>query len=391
MVSKENSFCYLDNAATSWPKPAAVLAAIQSFYGELGVAAERSGSSRAWTVERAIQKCRRQLRELLSAKADDSIIFGFNGTDVLNLAIHGVVERGDHVVATVVEHNSTLRPLEYLREHLGVSVSLAKCDSHGLVDPDAIASLIRSETRLVCLTHVSNVTGVIQPVEAVGQLCREREVLYLVDAAQSLGHVPVDVQQIGCDLLASSGHKGLLGPLGTGVLYIADQVKDSVRPLRQGGTGTQSQTAVQPVEMPYRLESGNLNSGGIMGLSAGLSHVLDTGLERVQRHESELSARLIAAMDEIKNLRLIGCQPKDRTGTVSFQLAGTDPNQVASALDSTFGIQVRAGLHCAPKMHETLGTLLDGGTVRISPGMFNTEQDIDNVVLALREIATNMS
>ncbi|MCH2180012.1 MAG: aminotransferase class V-fold PLP-dependent enzyme [Mariniblastus sp.] len=391
MVSKENSFCYLDNAATSWPKPPAVVAAIQHFYGELGVAAERSGSSRAWTVERAIQKCRRQVKELLSSGTNDSVIFGFNGTDVLNLAIHGVVQAGDHVVTTVAEHNSTLRPLEYLREHLGISVSLAECDSQGLIDPSEIQSLMRPDTSLVCLSHVSNVTGVVQPVEEIGKICQDREVLYLVDAAQSLGHLPVDVKQIGCDFLTSSGHKGLLGPLGTGVLYIAEEANSSVRPLRQGGTGTQSQTSIQPVEMPYRLESGNLNTGGIMGLSAGLTHVLETGLTCIQRHEATLSEKLTQAMGDLKKIRLIGTEAKQRTGTVSFQLEGADPNQIASVLDSAFGFQVRAGLHCAPKMHESLGTLVDGGTVRISPGLFNTEQDIDDLISALREIATNMS
>lgn len=386
MDSSKSPFCYMDNAATSWPKPPTVLAAIHSFYSELGVAAERSGSSRAWTVDRAIQKCRHQIAEILSAQRDASIVFGYNGTDVLNLAIHGVLNPGDHVVATVAEHNSVLRPLEYLRQHMGITYSLAECDSQGVVCPDSVEKLVHSRTRLMCLTHVSNVTGAVQPAKELGRICREHDLLYLLDAAQSVGHFPIDVSEVGCDLLAASGHKGLLGPLATGFLFLSERASATIRPLRQGGTGTQSETIESPSELPYRLETGNLNSAGIMGLSAGVGYVSGMGWGPIQDHELKLSRQLIDGLSAIDSVRLIGHQSPRRTGIVSFEIEGTDPNQVASILDSTFGIQVRAGLHCAPKMHESLGTLSRGGTIRVSPGMFNTEQDVQNVVSAIQDI-----
>jgi len=390
MESTINPFCYLDNAATSWPKPAAVLSAMNSFYQDLGVAAERSGSARAGAVDRVIQKCRHQITEILSGDREASVVFGCNGTDVLNMALHGLLREGDHVVATVVEHNSVLRPLEYLRQHCGVTYTLAEADSNGVVCPDSIEQLVESSTRLVCLSHVSNVTGAVQPVQEVGRICRDRELLYLLDAAQSVGHFPVDVGSIGCDLLASSGHKGLLGPLGTGFLYIGNRAAPLLRPLRQGGTGTRSETIKQPDELPYRLETGNLNSAGVMGLSAGIEYISELGWEKVASHETELSNHLIGGLAEIGPVRLIGHQSAHRTGIVSFQVDGIDPSQLAGVLDASFGIQVRAGLHCAPKMHDSLGTLAGGGTVRVSPGMFNTVSDVQNMISAIEQVTSSV-
>ncbi|MCH2183335.1 MAG: aminotransferase class V-fold PLP-dependent enzyme [Mariniblastus sp.] len=382
-------FCYLDNAATSWPKPPAVMAAMNSFYTDLGVAAERSGSARAGTVDRAIQKCRHQIAAMLSAGQESSIVFGYNGTDVLNLALHGLLNRGDHVVASVAEHNSVLRPLEYLQQHSGITYSLAEADGHGVVCPEAVEQLVQSSTRLVCLAHVSNVTGAVQPVLEVGRICREHELLYLVDAAQSVGHFPIDVGEIGCDLLASSGHKGLLGPLGTGFLYLGGRIAPLIRPMRQGGTGTQSETMEHPNELPARLETGNLNSAGIIGLSAGVEHVANLGWQEIANHEREMSHQLIQGLSEIDQVRLVGHRAPQRSGIVSFQVEGMDPGQVAGILDVSFGILVRSGLHCAPRMHASLGTLDGGGTVRVSPGMFNTAQDVQNMISAIQQITVS--
>ena len=389
MDPEKQPFCYMDNAATSWPKPPAVLTAIEAFYNDLGVSAERSGSSRAGKVERAIQTCRHRIASILSASRIDTVVFGFNGTDVLNLALHGVLKTGDHVIATVVDHNSVLRPLEYMKGELGITFSLANCDGSGLVCPESIEQQIQPNTKMVCMSHVSNVTGLIQPACEVGRICRDRDLLFLLDAAQSLGHFPLEVADIQCDLLAASGHKGLLGPLGTGVLWVGDRASDKIAPSRQGGTGTQSETMQHPLELPYRLEAGNLNSAGIMGLSAGLAYLEDVGLGRVQQHDLLLSGHLIDGLVEIDEVDLLGQQSPRRTGIVSFVLDGFEPDQVAAILDASFGIQVRAGLHCAPKMHEALGTFSGGGAIRISPGIFNSEQDVHNVISAVQQIATS--
>ena len=386
MTSSPSDTIYLDNAATSWPKPPSVLDAQIAFYRDFGVAAGRSGSFRAMQVQRTIEQCRSEIRQLINAHADDSIVFGFNGTDVLNMAIHGWVRPGDHVVATVVEHNSVLRPLEWLRQRQQVSISLAGSDERGRIDLDSIRQSLAPRTRLVIASHVSNVTGVIQPIEALGALCREHGVPLLVDACQSLGHIPVDVRRLQCDWLAASGHKGLQGPLGTGVLYLRSGVGAAIEPLRQGGTGTDSEQREQPASLPERLESGNPNSGGLFGLLAGVRSVAERGVEVIEEHERNWARRLCAGLREIASVRLI-CPDRDlATGIVSFVVEGHDPHELAMLLDSNHGIQVRAGLHCAPLMHRQLGTMDVGGTVRVSPGMNSTTEQIDRLLNALTNI-----
>jgi selenocysteine lyase/cysteine desulfurase len=261
------------------------------------------------------------------------------------------------------------------------------CDGQGFVDPDDIRRALRPETRLIALIHASNVTGAIQPVAEVGRIAREHGLLYLVDAAQSLGHVELDVRQIGAHLLAAAGHKGLLGPLGVGLLYIAPGVEARLEPLRQGGTGTRSDEDRQPPSLPDRYEAGNHNVPGIVGLGAGLTFLAERGVARIRQHQMQLTARLLEGLRVIAGVTLFG--PADlarRLGVVSMTVRGYDSQELAVLLDAAYHIQTRAGLHCAPRMHQALGTAAAGGTVRFSPGAFNTLEEMDAAIQAVGEI-----
>lgn len=379
---------YLDNAATSWPKPDAVYTAVERYQRECGAPFGRSVYREAVEVEQSVTGARRALARLLGAVGPQRIVFTANGTDALNLAIHGVLSSGDHVVTTVAEHNSVLRPLRYLAEHRGVEVAYVGVDAAGVVDPEDVRRAITGETRLVVVTHASNVTGAVQPVEEIGRIAHAKGALFLVDAAQSLGHLPLDVDTIQADLLAAPGHKGLLGPLGTGLLYIRPGVEEQLAPLRQGGTGSQSQQDRQPDLLPDKYEPGNLNVPGILGLGAGVKHLEACVINTVAAHERRLTERLLDGLRQAGGLRVHG--PADaaaRVGVVSVTMPGYDPQELAAGLDAAYGIQVRAGLHCAPRMHEALGTLAGGGTVRFSLGCFTTEAEIDAAVSAMCELA----
>ena len=371
---------YLDNAATSWPKPNAVYDAVDHYQRELGAAAGRSAYQTATAIARLVEQTRRALAKHIAATEPRRVVFAFNGTDALNTAIHGLLRPAEHVVTTVVEHNSVLRPLAELTQRIGIEVSYVACNEVGVVDVAAIQTALRPTTRLVVISHASNVTGAIQPIVGIAELLSDHPALLLVDAAQSLGHVPIDVT-CGIDLLASSGHKGLLGPLGTGVLYIGEQAEKCLNSFRQGGTGTLSEDERQPQSLPEKFESGNLNVGGIAGLLAGVQFVTGRGVAALRTHEQALSDRLIAGLIRLENVTLYGpANTTDRVGVVSFNLAANDPHEVATLLDATAGIEVRSGLHCAPRMHAALGTLALNGTVRVSVGPFNTSDDIDAVL-----------
>jgi cysteine desulfurase family protein len=377
---------YLDNAATSWPKPEAVYRAVDDYQRRLGAPAGRSSYDEAAQAERIVVSCRKKIAQLIGASDPSRIIFTLNGTDSLNLALHGLLRPRDHVVTTVCEHNSVLRPLRFLAER-DVTTTYVPCDSDGYVDPDAIRRAITAETRLIAMIHASNVTGALQPAAEVGRIAAEHGVFFLLDAAQSLGQVPIDVSQLGCHLLAAPGHKGLLGPLGTGVLWVAPDVEEHLLPLRQGGTGTRSDEDVQPTSLPDRYESGNLNLPGIAGLEAGVSHVLETGPQRIQAHSRTLVERLLAGLNDSARLRLYGPKSGDsRVGVVSLNVADYDPQELAALLDAQWSIQARAGLHCAPRMHAALGTL-PRGTLRFSLGHFTTSEQIDAAIAAIADIA----
>jgi cysteine desulfurase / selenocysteine lyase len=378
---------YLDNAATSWPKPEAVYRAVDDYQRRLGAPAGRGSYDEAGQAERIVISCRKKIATLIGASNPSGIIFTLNGTDSLNLALHGVLRPGDHVVTTVCEHNSVLRPLRFLAQR-DVTSTYVRCDDQGYIDPDAIRRAVTAKTRLIAMIHASNVTGAIQPAREIGRIAAERGVFFLLDAAQSLGHVPIDVSQLGCQLLAAPGHKGLLGPLGTGVLYVAPGFEEHLLPVRQGGTGTRSDEDIQPTSLPDRYESGNLNLPGIAGLEAGVSHVAETGPQRIQAHSRGLVERLLGGLKDIAGVSLYGPTSADnRVGVVSLNVADYDPQELAALLDSQWSLQARAGLHCAPRMHAALGTL-PRGTLRLSLGHFTTPEQIDAAIAAIAEVAT---
>lgn len=380
---------YLDNAATSWPKPESVYQAVDRYQREIGGPNGRSGYREALAANRIVERARRGVAKLIGARDPRQVVFGFNGTDMLNLAIRGAVRPGDHVVTTVCDHNSVLRPLTALREAANVDVSYVPCDGNGWVSPDNVRVAMRPGTRLVAVVHASNVTGAIQPIHEIGRIVREHGALFLVDAAQSLGHVPLDVSQSDVDLLAAPGHKGLLGPLGTGVLYIRPGVERELVPLRCGGTGTQSEEDRQPDELPDKYEPGNHNLLGLAGLAAGCEFLEGETIAAVNDHQNRLTARLLGLLGEIDGLRIHGPMSADqRTSVISVTLDGYDPQELAAALEASHRIQCRAGLHCAPRMHAVLGTTAGGGTLRLSPGYFTTLEEIDAVGSAVQEVAS---
>jgi cysteine desulfurase family protein len=380
---------YLDNAATSWPKPEAVYAAVDGYQRKVGASAGRSAYRDAAEAQRVVDAARRGCAEALGAIDPWKIIFGANGTDVLNLAIHGLLRSGDRVVTTVVEHNSVLRPLAEAARTKNVEVTHVGCDAAGYVDPTAVRQVVRAKpTRLVVVSHASNVTGAIQPVAEIANVARDANSRLLVDAAQSAGHAAIDVRALGVDLLATSGHKGLLGPLGTGVLYVRSGLETELQPIRQGGTGLNSTEDRQPTAMPERYEAGNLNTPALAGLAAASQFFLEQGIASIIEHEGRLVQRLLNGLCGMPNIRVYGpAAGQPRVAVVSFSVEGYDPQDFAAALDSSFGVQCRAGLHCAPRMHAQLGTVARGGTIRFSCGWSTTEAEVDRALEAVAAIA----
>ncbi len=378
---------YLDNAATSWPKPDAVYDAVDRYMRESGAPAGRSVYAEAHQANQIVAATRAAVARLIGADDPRRIAFTLNGTEALNIAIHGLVDEGDRVVTTVAEHNSVLRPLRELESTRGVRVDRVSCNVRGFVDPDDVRAAMGAKTKLVVVTHASNVTGTIQWVADIARIAHERGALVLVDAAQTLGYLPVHVGELGIDLLAAPGHKGLLGPLGTGLLYVRAGVEAKLRTLRQGGTGTQSDQDRHPQTLPYKYEAGSLNVPGIVGLSAGIDFLRLQG-NKLRSHHQHLCERLVAGLIEIEGVKVFGpADPADRVGVVSITIDGYDPQEVAAMLDGAHRIQVRAGFHCAPLMHAAIGTIDLGGAVRFSIGVFNTEADIDAAIYAVAEVA----
>lgn len=365
---------YLDNAATSWPKPRSVTDDIARFYLELGAAAGRSSSSRTSEVDRTIEQCRLEIAKLLHANASN-IVFCFNGTDGLNLAINGLVRTSQRVVSSILEHNSVLRPLHEKKRTHQIDLQLLQC-TDSVIDLQDCEIKIDGDTDICCVSHVSNVTGTVQPIQEIAAICKQHDVLLIVDAAQSVGHIEVNFESLGADVLVASGHKGLLGPLGTGFVCLADRAAQQIQPTRLGGTGTTSESIEQPDQLPYKLESGNMNVGGIFGLLAGVRFVMEKGIESLANHEKQLKRELIDRIGRAGDVQFYGTD-KDSTGVLSFNIPNQDSQMVAALLDSSFGVQVRAGLHCAPLIHKHLGTEQLGGTVRVSPGVFNTLEQIE--------------
>jgi cysteine desulfurase family protein len=375
---------YLDNAATSFPKPESVYRALDHFARHSLANPGRSGHKMALESEHALANARHRLNRFFNGRNPDRWAFALNCTDALNMAFKGVLNDGDHVVTTDLEHNSVSRPLVALAEAGRITLTRVPADAGGTIDPEAIRAAIGPKTRLVALTHASNVLGTVQPVAEVGRIVREHDLLFLVDAAQTAGVVPIDVQETCVDLLAFPGHKSLYGPTGTGALYVGSRV--TLRPWREGGTGGDSLTPTQPSDFPHHLEGGTPNVLGVAGLVAGLDFVEERGAESIRKHDVELCERLRTALAELPGFEVFGhADVNRRVGALSFRCEVLPAPELAGVLDQSFDIAVRPGLHCAPYIHKALGTAPDG-LVRVSPGPFNTTADIDQLVGALKEI-----
>jgi len=375
---------YLNNAATSWPKPESVVDRMVWAVRELSAAPGRGGAS---MVERAVFEAREAVAGFIGAADSSRIIFTCNGTAALNLAICGLLREGGHVVTTSMDHNSVARPLARMEDLSSVQVTRVQADRFGCLTPDAIMDSIRPETTLVVLTHASNVTGSIQPVQEITRrliALGEGRPRVLVDAAQSLGVLPIDVAAAGIDLLAAPGHKALYGPSGTGFLYIAEGLE--LDPLLEGGTGGQSDSRRQPELLPERYESGTPNIPGIAALGKAVEFISGTGLEQVRRHESGLLAVLLEGLAELPGVFVHGPgDSRKQVAVVSFTVEDMDPAEVGAFLEDAAGVRVRVGLHCSPFSHRTIGTYPEG-TVRVSPGLFNTEEDIHRFVNGVQNL-----
>ena len=392
-MNNHRAFTYFDNAATSFPKPDCVARAMTEFLQKQAVNPGRSGYDLSLATGLLVEAVRRSLVSLFGHPSLDPAraVFTANATDALNLAISGVCRPGDHVLATVLEHNSVLRPLHMLQKRGLIRFDLAPCDEQGFVQPEVLAAMIRPETRLVIMTHASNTLGTVQPVAEVGAVCRRAGVLFLVDAAQTAGLLPVEMAAWGVDLLAFTGHKSLLGPTGTGGLLVGPDVP--IESTRWGGTGVRSAQAEHPDEFPYRLEAGTLNSVGIVGLGAGLAWLEEEGPANVLTRETGLANRFLNGCRDIPGLRILGLEPGEeimpgrRIPVLSLTLEGRPVEEVGQFLDTDWNIAVRTGLHCAPLAHEALGSGVEGA-IRFSFGPFNTNEQIDLALEALTAIAS---
>ncbi len=378
---------YCDNAATSFPKPPGVVEAVVRGIRELGVAAGRGVYRRAQEVDREIQRTRLGIGRLFNTSAS-RVVFTQNATGALNQILHGFLRPGDHVVTSEIEHNSILRPLKWLAENRQVEVTFVPANRQGVVDAEEFLGAVTERTRLLALMHASNVTGGLQPIQAVSEFARSRGIRFLVDAAQTAGYQPIDLRKLPIDFLACAGHKGLLGPLGTGVLVIGEGMEEELDPLIQGGTGSMSEDPHQPMTMPDRFESGNLNVPGIMGLGAGVEYLLKQDVLKEQQRLESLTGLFLEEIAGCRGLKVYGPRGnEDRVGVVSLNLEAVDPQTLATILDQTFQIEVRSGLHCAPGAHRACGSLERGGTVRFSFGHFSTEPDVRAAGRALREVS----
>lgn len=368
---------YLDNAATSWPKPDAVIEAMIRHQRMVGGSPGRSGHRLSIEAGRAVYGVRETIARLFHIADPLRIVFTKNSTEALNIALLGLLKPGDHVVTTGMEHNSVMRPLRFLASH-GVELTVVACSPRGDLDPGDIRRALRPNTRAVVLTHASNVTGTIMPVQEVAAIARERDIVTCVDAAQTAGVLPIDVEMMAIDLLAFTGHKSLFGPQGTGGLYIRKGLDDRISPLMRGGTGSRSEFEEQPDFMPDKYEAGTPNAPGLAGLAAGTAFVLAKGPERIHAREKALARRFLNHLEALDGDATI-YGPRDmetRTSVVSFNLRDIVPSDAALFFDERFGILCRPGLHCAPAAHRTIGSFPQG-TIRFSFGFFNTEAEVD--------------
>lgn len=385
--SKSKKTIYLDNSATSWPKPIEVRNAISNFIENIGANPGRSGHHLSSEAARIVYQAREAVAELFNAPDPLRVIFGQNITEALNLVILGFLHPGDHVITSSMEHNAVMRPLRFL-EAKGVELSIVQCSQVGKLDAEEIEHVIKENTKLIIINHASNVCGTLLPVKAIGQIACEHGLLLMTDEAQTGGAIPVDMEEDFIDLLTFTGHKSLLGPTGTGGFILGRRVDfQKIEPLIRGGTGSNSEIEEQPEFLPDRFESGTLNACGLAGLETAIKWIMKTGLNKIRSHEVKLCQRLIDGLNAITGVKVYGgWNAIEQTATVSFTIKDMDNARIGSILDEEYGILSRIGLQCSPAAHRTLGTYPQG-TVRLSIGYFNNEQEIDQAIHAVHKIA----
>lgn len=384
-MRQSDSYMYFDHAATSWPKPASVIEAVTQALLNDSANPGRGSHAMAVRASRILFNGRKQLAKLFNIKNPNDIAFAYNTTMALNMAIKGFLKSGDHVIATSVEHNSVRRPLHELEQNHQVAVTYIEADQEGNIDLQHLQQSFTKETKLVIVNHSSNLLGTIQPIVEISKLAHEHGAKMLVDGAQSAGILPIDVVEQGIDMLAFPGHKGLLGPQGTGGLYIAPDIE--LVPLLHGGTGSQSEAPYQPLIRPDRYEAGTQNTAGIAGLTEGVKHVLSIGVQRIYEHEWKLTQQLLEGLQSINGVTCLGPRlGEPRTAMVAFNVAMVDPSELSFILDQHYHIAVRAGFHCTPTAHYVAGTN-ERGAVRASLGYDTTTEQVDAFITAIQEIA----
>ncbi|WP_406541671.1 aminotransferase class V-fold PLP-dependent enzyme [Clostridium ljungdahlii] len=378
---------YLDNAATSYPKPSIVIDKISDFMKNIGATAGRGAYKSAIEADRLVFNCRDNICKLFNGKDPSNIIFTYNITDSLNLIINGVLNQGDHVITSSLEHNSVWRPLKTLEQDRSIEISTLPCTNEGISKACDIEKLIKKNTKLIVFTHASNVLGTIQPIREIGAIARKHKILFLVDSAQTAGAYPIDVQKDNIDILAFTGHKSLLGPTGTGGLLINCDT-NCIRSLKSGGTGEDSKNPYQPDYYPNKLEAGTLNVAGIVGLGEGIRYIYDLGVQKIRDKENEIIEYALKRLEEVPGIHIYG--PKDAkkiVGVISFNIENMSGEDIAFKLDKEYDIMIRVGFHCAPTAHRIMGTY-EIGAMRIGIGYFNEKQDIDALVNALKNIVS---
>jgi cysteine desulfurase family protein len=376
---------YLDNGATSYPKAPGVGDAVKYFIDNVGINANRSGYKVSFSTEEVVFATREMLGRLFNFERPENIIFTLNITQALNFLLKGLLQQGDHCIVSSMEHNAVMRPLAQLAK-TGVEFSRVMCDQYGRLDPNDIYAHIKNNTKAIVMSHASNVCGTILPIKAVGNICKEKGIKFIIDTAQTAGVIDIDYKKIKADAIAFTGHKALLGPQGTGGFIINDELAQSLDTLISGGTGSLSEYEVQPPYLPDKFEAGTLNLPGIFGLHAALQYIHKIGTGAIAKKELELTEILLQDLCTFKDIYIAGLkETNNRTAVISVDFLNRDNAEIAYALDKYFCIKTRCGLHCAPSAHKTLNTFPQG-TVRFSPGYFNTKAEIKYTVSALNKI-----
>ena len=377
---------FLDNGATSYPKPEEVYTFMDHFYRNFGVNPGRSGYDLCMETGELVEETRVMMTQFFNGTDPNRLCFSYNSTDALNLIINGLLKEGDHAITTNVEHNSVLRPLYHLSKYNRVDLDYIPFDSKGFVDPDEFPKKFKKNTKLVAVNHASNVIGTIQPVKEIGKYCKEAGIPFVLDASQSAGKIPVDMEDLNVDVVTFTGHKSLLGPTGIGGLYVREGLE--IRHTRAGGTGVRSAVRTHLDEYPYRLEYGTLNTMGVAGLHAGIKWIEDKGLDTLHEQEMRLTTMLRDGLKEVEGVTLY-CQEDlvDHISIFLFNVDGFEALNTGTMLDVDYNIASRTGLHCAPLVHEQIGTAEIHGAVRFGIGPFNTEEHIDSAIQAVKEIA----